>query len=327
MRVLVTGGAGYIGSHAVKLLLDQGHTVTVLDNLSHGHRVALDSRAHFLEGSTGNQPLVLDLLCSRQIEAVLHFAADIEVAESVADPGRYYLNNFANSVRLLEAMRSADVRKIVFSSTAAVYGNPERTPIEESAPRQPINPYGRSKLMTEFALEDFSRAHGLGFTILRYFNVAGAMPDGSLGEDHEPESHLIPRLLLAARDGGTARIYGSDYPTRDGTCVRDYVHVLDLAQAHLLALDRTEPGRGAVFNIGSESGFTVREVIATVEKVTGKTLKIMQEERRAGDPAELVASSARLRRELGWKPLFPELEKIVAHAWNWHCKHPRGWRG
>jgi UDP-glucose-4-epimerase GalE len=324
MRILVTGGAGYIGSHAVRHLLAQGHAVTVLDNLSHGHREAVDPQAHFVEGSTGNRPLVLDLLCSRQIEAVMHFAADIEVEESVAEPGQYYLNNCANSVRLLEAMRSADVGKLVFSSTAAVYGNPARTPIDELSERAPINPYGRSKMMTEMAIEDFARAFGLGYAILRYFNVGGAAPDGGIGEDHEPETHLIPRLLAAARDGGVARIYGADYPTRDGTCIRDYVHVLDLVEAHSLALEKIQPGAGAIYNIGSEAGFSVREVISTVEKVTGKSLNIREESRRSGDPAALVASSVRIRDELGWKPRYPELGAIVEHAWKWHQSHPGG---
>lgn len=324
MRILVTGGAGYIGSHAVRQLLDQEHEITVLDNLSHGHRAAVDSRAFFVEGSTGNQPLVLDLLCSRQIEAVMHFAADIEVGESVADPGKYYLNNFANSVRLLEAMRSADVQKIVFSSTAAVYGTPREAAIPEDSPREPINPYGRSKLMTELAIEDFARAHGLGYAILRYFNVAGAAPDGSLGEAHDPETHLVPRLLTAARDAGEAVIHGTDYPTRDGTCIRDYVHVLDLAQAHLLALARLEPGRGSAYNVGSDTGFSVREVIEAVREVTGKSLKVVEGPRRAGDPAALVASSARIRKELGWQPAYPGLKSMIEHAWKWHLGHPRG---
>ena len=328
MRVLVTGGAGYIGSHAVRHLLDGGYDVTVLDNLSHGHRPAVDPRAEFTEGATGDAALVDKLFASEKFDAVMHFAADIEVGESVTDPGKYYENNFSNALTLLRAMVRAGVNKIVFSSTAAVYGNPEETPILEHSPRQPINPYGRSKLMTEMAIEDFSRAHGLGYAILRYFNVAGAAPDATLGEDHEPESHLIPRILLSARDGAApVKIFGTDYPTADGTCVRDYVHVMDLVAAHSLALEKITPGRGNVFNLGSENGFSVREVIATCEKVLQRKLTVVEEARRAGDPAVLVASSKRIRAELGWERRYPDLETIVQHAWAWHTSHPQGYRG
>ena len=327
MKILVTGGAGYIGSHAVRHLLDHGYDVTVLDNLSHGHHEAVDPRARLVGGSTGDQAFVTELLRSEGIRAVMHFAADIEVGESVVDPGKYYENNFSNALHLLQAMRAAGVKKIVFSSTAAVYGNPNKTPIEEDQLRAPINPYGRSKMMTEMAIEDFSRAHGLGYAILRYFNVAGAAPDGTLGEDHQPESHLIPRILLAARDEDTAvKIFGTDYPTPDGTCIRDYVHVMDLVEAHRLALERIVPGEGNVFNLGSENGFSVREVIAACEKVTAKTLRVVEEPRRPGDPAVLVASSKRIRSALGWERRYPDLETIIGHAWNWHTSHPQGYR-
>jgi UDP-glucose 4-epimerase len=326
MRVLVTGGAGYIGSHAVKLLADSGHEITVLDNLSHGHLKAVDSRARFVEGNTGNQNLVTGILKDHKIEAVMHFAANIEVGESVANPGKYYENNFSSALTLLISMRDAGVKKLVFSSTAAVYGNPESTPILETMMRAPINPYGRSKLMTEMAIEDFSKAHGLGFTVLRYFNVAGAAPDASLGEDHQPETHLIPRLLIAARDGKeSAKIFGTDYPTRDGTCVRDYVHVMDLAEAHRLSLEALAPGQGNIYNLGSEQGFSVKEVLTTCEKVIGRKIAVEEAERRAGDPAVLVASSEKIRRELNWKPAFADLESIVGHAWAWHQKFPQGY--
>jgi UDP-glucose 4-epimerase len=326
-KILVTGGAGYIGSHAVRHLLDYGHEVTVLDNLSHGHAAAVDPRAKLVKGSTGNAELVQQTLRSQAIEAVMHFAADIEVGESVTDPGKYYENNFSNALKLLAAMRDTGVKKIVFSSTAAVYGNPEKTPIEEDQRRNPINPYGRSKMMTEMAIEDFAHAHGLGYAVLRYFNVAGAAPDARTGEDHQPESHLIPRILLAAL-GSTpdVKIFGTDYPTADGTCVRDYVHVMDLVGAHRLALEKIKEGKGNTFNLGSENGFSVREVIATCERVTGKKLIVKEEARRPGDPAVLVASSARIRRMLGWEREYPDLDTIVGHAWNWHTSHPRGYR-
>ena len=327
MKVLVTGGAGYIGSHAVRALLDQGHAVVVLDNLSHGHLAAVDSRAVFVEGYTGDAARLTDLFKSEKIEAVLHFAADIEVGESVQDPGKYYQNNFSNSLCLLNAMKQASVQKIVFSSTASVYGDPTQNPVDELQARAPINPYGRSKMMTEMAIEDFSRAHGLGYAILRYFNVAGASPDAKIGEDHQPESHLIPRILAAARDGKSVKIYGTDYPTADGTCIRDYIHVVDLAQAHLLAMNALVAGKGAIYNLGSENGFSVREVIAACEQVTGKRLKVEEEARRAGDSPVLVASSKKIRESLGWQRKYPDLNTIVEHAWNWHVSHPQGYAG
>lgn len=327
MRVLVTGGAGYIGSHAVRELINSGHSVIVLDNLSKGHEEAIDPRAIFINGSTGDMETILQRLHAQPIEAVMHFAADIEVGESVTDPEKYYHNNFSNSLTLLRAMVKSGIKKLVFSSTAAVYGNPERTPIEESQRRNPINPYGRSKMMTEMAIEDFCHAYGLGYTILRYFNVAGASPDAAIGEDHQPESHLIPRILHAARDEGEAKIFGTDYDTPDGTCIRDYVHVVDLARAHVLALEKMETGKGQIYNIGSENGFSVREVISACEEVVGKKLKVVEEARRPGDPAILVASSAKIRQELGWKPLYPEIKTIVTHAWRWHSTHPHGYRG
>jgi UDP-glucose 4-epimerase len=327
MRVLVTGGAGYIGSHAVRELINKGHSVVVIDNLSKGHQDAVDPRAIFISGDTANYDFLKQRLYNHQIEAVMHFAADIEVGESVTDPYKYYRNNFSNSLELLRAMRDAGVKKFVFSSTAAVYGNPIRTPIEEDQDRSPINPYGRSKMMTELAVEDFCSAHRLGYAILRYFNVAGASPDASIGEDHRPESHLIPRILHAARDGGEVKIFGTDYPTADGTCVRDYVHVVDLARAHVLALEWVVEGRGDIFNLGSEKGFSVREVISSCEKVVGKRLRVVEEERRAGDPAVLVASSKKIREVLKWEPIYPSIETIVAHAWHWHSTHPGGYSG
>jgi UDP-glucose 4-epimerase len=327
MRVLVTGGAGYIGSHAVRELINGDHSVIVLDDLSKGHDEAVDPRATLIRGSTADGDLLRQRLHAHQIEAVVHFAADIEVGESVADPAKYYRNNFANALTLLDAMVTTEVRRFVFSSTAAVYGNPERTPIEESQRRNPITPYGRSKLMTELAVEDFCHAYGLTATILRYFNVAGASPDATIGEDHAPESHLIPRILQAARNDGEAKIFGTDYDTPDGTCVRDYVHVVDLAHAHVLALEKQRPGTCEVYNIGSEAGFSVREVIAACEKVVGKKLRVIEGARRPGDPAVLVASSRKIRAELDWRPRYPEIQTIVQHAWHWHSTHPFGYRG
>lgn len=325
MRVLVTGGAGYIGSHAVRELLRAGHTVSVLDNLSTGHRAAVDPKAQFIEGDTSNARLVVETLRAQRIEAVLHFAAFIEVGESVKDPDKYYRNNFSASLVLLAAMREAGVKKIVFSSTAAVYGNPAEIPIREESPRQPINPYGRSKMMTEMAIEDGSAAYGIGYAILRYFNVAGASPDGTIGEAHDPESHLIPRVLMAARDGKPVGIFGTDYKTPDGTCVRDYVHVIDLVNAHILALEKMTEGKGAIYNLGSENGFSVREVIEACRAATGLNIEADVHQRRTGDPDVLVASSARLR-DLGWKPQYTDLKAIISHAWNWHQKHPKGYK-
>jgi UDP-glucose 4-epimerase len=325
---MVTGGAGYIGSHAVKALLGAGHSVTVLDNLSHGHRAAVDPRAVFVRGSTGDRVLVPRVLREGQIDAVMHFAADIEVGESVIDPGKYYENNFSNALALLDSMKKVGVSKIVFSSTAAVYGSPEKTPIEETQARAPINPYGRSKMMAEMAIEDYARAHGLGYAILRYFNVAGASPDATIGEDHQPESHLIPRILQSALSGGTEtmKLFGTDYPTRDGTCVRDYVHVADLVQAHVLALDRIENGKGEIYNLGSEQGFSVLEVLAACERVIGRKIDVKEEARRPGDPATLIASSRKISQGLGWTPKYPKLDTIIAHAWAWHQARPQGYR-
>jgi UDP-glucose 4-epimerase len=325
MKVLVTGGAGYIGSHAVKELLDQGHGVVVYDNLSRGHRDAVDSRAEFVLGCTSDAYVLQKTLREHQIEAVMHFAANIEVAESVEHPCKYYRNNFSNALNLLSTMVECGVQKLVFSSTAAVYGNPEKTPIEEYQVRNPINPYGRSKMMTEMAIEDFCKAYGLGYTILRYFNVAGASPDSSIGEDHDPETHLIPRILKAAQNETEVKIYGTDYPTPDGTCIRDYVHVVDLAAAHVLALKAIKPGEGRTYNLGSERGFSVREVIAACERVTGKEIRKVKVARRAGDPPILVASSRRIKAELNWERRYPDIETIVEHAWNWHTSHPDGY--
>ena len=328
MNLLINGAAGYIGSHCVRQALDAGHRVFALDNLSHGHRAAVDGRAEFVQADVGDRAVLEGIFSSHRIDACLHFAAFIEVGESVVDPDKYYSNNVAQTLALLGALKGRPSVKLVFSSTAAVYGMSTLTPIVEETPRAPINPYGRTKMVAELAIEDFAAAYGIGACLMRYFNVAGASPSGEIGEAHEPESHLIPRVLQAARDGrGPVTIYGSDYPTPDGTCVRDYVHVVDLVAAHLLALERIQPGRVDVYNLGSEKGFSVREVIAACEAVVGRPIPSEVRARRPGDPARLVASSRKIERELGWTRRYPELETIVGHAWNWHRGHPDGYAG
>jgi len=332
MNVLVTGGAGYIGSTTVRTLLKAKHRVVVLDNLSHGHLPSIEaagkglsSRAEYLQASLLSENLGI-ILKQTGIEAVIHFAAFIEVGESVADPGKYYRNNVCGSLNLLQAMHHAGVRQLVFSSTAAVYGNPISVPITEDQARAPINPYGRSKMMVEMAIEDFAAAHGLNYAILRYFNVAGASADGGIGEAHEPETHLIPRILDAACGRSRAiEIYGTDYQTPDGTCIRDYVHVDDLADAHLLAMEAINDGRRCgIYNLGSEKGFSVREVIDTCREITGRPIETVEKPRRPGDTEVLVASSTKIKRELGWKPRFSDLRTIVEHAWRWHQRPAYG---
>ena len=319
MRIFVTGGAGYIGSVMTDVLVDGGHDVTVFDNLSRGHRDAISPGATFVQGDLADTPLVLATLKERRIEAVIHMAGDALVSESMGNPARYYRNNLLAGISLLEAMRDAGVKPIVFSSTCAVYGVPERAPIDEHMPTSPINPYGESKLAFERALAWFHRAHGLKAVALRYFNAAGAGTRS--GERHEPETHLIPLVLdAAAGERPSVTIFGDDYPTRDGTCVRDYIHVLDLADAHLLALDflrRSEP-RMEIYNLGcGGEGYTNREVVNCAENVAGKKIPITAGPRRAGDPPVLVASSDKARRELNWKPTREKLEVIIADAWRW----------
>ncbi len=326
MRVLVTGGAGYIGSHAVRELIDRGHEVIVLDNLMTGHRAAVNAKATFIEGNIGDFAIVSGVFNTYEIDAVMHFAAHIEVNESTLDPAKYYENNVVNSIRLLQAMKANNLRKIIFSSTAAIYGNPKEIPITEAAEIRPVNPYGRTKMMVEAIIHDFCAAYGMGYVIMRYFNVAGASPDATLGEAHEPESHLIPRILKAALNtAAEAKIFGTDYNTPDGTCIRDYIHVMDLANAHVLALEDMSPHQGVIYNIGSESGFSVREVFKACEEVSGKKITIKEETRRAGDPAILVASSRKIKSSLGWVPKYPSLKEIINHAWQWHATHPNGY--
>ena len=324
MRILVTGGAGYIGSHTVKQLLARGHEVTVFDNLSSGHRRAVPPEV-LVVGDLRDIDHLDNLLVVNRIEAVVHFAALASVGESVVSPARYYTNNLLYSLQLLDRCRRNGVGKFVFSSTAAVYGTPACLPITEDTPPAPVNPYGNTKLAFERALADYAAAYPFGFCALRYFNAAGAAADGSLGEDHEPETHLIPlaiRVALGLKP--YLEVFGTDYPTPDGTCVRDYVHVEDLATAHVLALDRVGPGSRLAFNVGIGRGYSVRQVVAAVEEVTGRPVPVKEGPRRPGDPAELVASSERIRRELGWSPRYDDLRAIVQTAWDWHRRHPKG---
>jgi UDP-glucose 4-epimerase len=324
MRVLVTGGAGYVGSHTVRALCDAGFDVVVYDNLSTGHAAAVDRRASLIVGDLSNASHLTETL-SRGIEAVLHFAASLDVNESVREPLRYYRNNVANTVTLLTSMKLAGVRKIVFSSTCATYGMPPFVPIDEDAPQQPINPYGRTKLAIEWMLRDSARAWNLGSTALRYFNAAGASPAGDIGEDHHPEIHLIPRVLLAAM-GQLAEIsiYGTDYPTPDGTCIRDYIHVDDLADAHVRALATQSEGTFRCFNLGTGRGASVRQIIDAAREVTGCDFPVVTSPRREGDPPKLIASPTRAHGELGWIPQYTEIGEIIRTAWNWHRTHPNG---
>jgi UDP-glucose 4-epimerase len=324
MRVLVTGGAGYIGSVVSEELLNDGHEVVVYDSLYKGHRGAVDTRAKFVEGDIGDAALVMHTLKENKIEAVIHMAADSLVGESVEHPEKYYQNNVVNGLKLLEAMRKSEVKKLVFSSTAATYGEPEKQPIEETDPTNPTNPYGESKLAFERALRWYEPAYGIRYASLRYFNAAGASKQ--FGEWHDPETHLIPLVLQAATGARPdVQIFGDDYATRDGTCVRDYVHVIDLARAHVLALNILDE-RSAIYNLGcGGDGYSVKEVIDTAREVTGREIKTRVASRRAGDPAALIASSEKIKRELGWKPKFQDLRLIVQSSWDWLSANPRGY--
>jgi len=324
MRVLVTGGAGYIGSIVSAELLRAGHQVIVYDDLSHGHRRALPEGAEVIIGEVGEREALRRVFQQHRPEAVMHFAALIEAGESMRSPERYFRNNTASSLTLLECMLQHDCKRLVFSSTAALYGNPERTPIQEDAPLVPTNAYGESKLLVERMLAWFHRIHGLRYASLRYFNAAGGA--GALGEDHQPESHLIPLVLQVAQGKRPSiSIYGTDYATPDGTCIRDYVHVLDLASAHVLALNALATRDQLIYNLGNGRGFSVRQVVEVARKVTGHVIAAEDAPRRPGDPAVLVASSEKICRELGWQPRYPELEQIVASAWEWRRQHPNGY--
>jgi UDP-glucose 4-epimerase len=327
MNVLVVGGAGYIGSHCVRQLIQAGHRPVVLDNLVQGHRTAVPVGVTLHQADLGDETAVERVLRAERIEVVMHFAAFCYVGESVQQPLKYYLNNVAAPLHLLAAMLRAGVRRFVFSSTCATFGAPTTLPIHEDLPQDPINPYGRTKLDLEYALRDLARADGLSFAAFRYFNAAGAAEDATIGEDHEPESHLIP-LAIATATGRRPHLelYGTDYPTPDGTCLRDYVHVDDLSRAHIAVFDRLAvPGAQLFYNLGTGRPTSNREVIAAVERVTGKKIKVVESPRRAGDPPSLYADATKARRELGWSVQYPDIDAIVATAWKWHAAHPRGY--
>ncbi len=321
MKILVVGGAGYIGSICAELLLDEAHEVAVFDNLTEGHRRAVDDRATFIEGDLSDQKKIEAALSSMRPDAVMHFAANALVGESMRDPSKYFRNNVANGVNLLDAMVATGVQRLIFSSTCAIFGLPEGAPIDETSPPRPINPYGESKLAFEKILRWYDQIHGLRFVSLRYFNAAGA--SANFGEDHRVETHLIPNVLkVALGQKPHVEIYGADYETPDGTCIRDYIHIIDLAHAHILAVGAPT---SAFYNLGTGGGSSVREVVESCCKITGRPIPVLEKPRRPGDPPRLIASSEKIKRELGWRPQFQTLDAIVESAWNWHQKFPRGY--
>ncbi len=327
MNVLVVGGAGYIGSHCVRQLIAAGHRPVVLDNLAYGHRKAVAQEIPFYAANLGDTPTVLNILRQEKIELVMHFAAFCYVGESVTAPVKYYENNVVATLHLLDAMLQAGVKKFVFSSTCATFGVPERLPMTEDLPQAPINPYGQTKLDVENMLKALSTAHGLSFAAFRYFNAAGAAEDGTIGEDHNPETHLIPLAIqVATGKRANLQIFGTDYPTPDGTCLRDYVHVDDLSRAHIAVFDKlATPGARFFYNLGTGKPFSVREIIQAVEKITGKKVPVIESPRRAGDPPALFADSSKAQKELGWTPKYMHAESVIATAWKWHQSHPNGY--
>jgi UDP-glucose 4-epimerase len=325
MRVMVTGGAGYVGSHAAKLLAEKGHDVLIVDNLAEGHRAAV-GKLPLVVVDTLDGPQMTELLKKHRIEAVMHFAAFAYVGVSVTEPAKYYHNNIVGTLSLLDAMRAADVRRIVFSSSCATYGIPTKVPISEDHPQNPISPYGFTKLAIEHALKDYAHAYGVGYAALRYFNASGAAADGSIGEDHDPETHLIPLVLqVALGQRSEAQIFGTDYPTPDGTCIRDYIHVDDLAEAHLAALEKLDDGSALKLNLGTGTGVSVEEVIAACRKVTGHKIPAKALGRREGDPPALVADAKLSRQVLGWEAKHKDIRETIASAWRWHKSHPHGY--
>ncbi|HVN16049.1 MAG TPA: UDP-glucose 4-epimerase GalE [Anaerolineales bacterium] len=323
MNIFVTGGAGYIGSATAEALLKAGHSVTVFDSLFTGHRAAVPDGAKFIQADLADEKVLTQALNAESFDAVMHFAAFIEAGESMKDPGRFFRNNFVNSLSLMESAVKAGVKRFVFSSTAAVYRSSEE-PLKEESPLGPTNVYGQTKLMTEQALDWYRQVYGLHYAVLRYFNACGALPNR--GEAHQPESHLIPLVLrVALGQAKSVSIFGTDYPTPDGTCIRDYIHIADLVSAHLLALDALRERDRLVYNLGSGNGFSVREVIETARTVSGREIPVVESPRRPGDSARLVASSEKISRELGWEPEHDDLKEIVASAWEWHRTHPKGY--
>lgn len=323
MNILVTGGAGYIGSVTAEALIQAGHSVTVYDSLVTGHRAAVPDESNFIEADLADSHTLVETFIKNKFDAVMHFAAFIEAGESMKDPGRFYQNNFTNAMTLIETAVRAGVKRFVLSSTAAVFKSSEE-PLNEESPLGPTNVYGHTKLMVEQSLDWYREIHGLHFAALRYFNACGAMPNR--GEAHQPESHLIPLVLrVALGQSDSIKIFGADYPTRDGTCIRDYVHIADLADAHILALEGLAERDRLIYNLGSGHGYSVREVIDTARQVTGQLIQSIEHPRRPGDSARLVASSERIKRELGWNPKHDNLQEIISSAWDWHKSHPRGY--
>ena len=321
MKILVVGGAGYIGSICAELLLDQGHEVGIFDNITEGHRRAVDARAAFIEGDLADRQKIEAAFSKTRPDAVMHFAASALVGESMRDPSKYFRNNIANGLNLLDVLVATGVPRIIFSSTCAIFGPPERLPIDETLPPRPINPYGESKLAFEKILRWYDQIHGLKFVSLRYFNAAGA--SAKFGEDHRPETHLIPNVLkVALGQKRNVELFGTDYETPDGTCIRDYIHIVDLARAHILAL---KSPKSEFYNLGTGGGSSVLEVIAACRKITGRKIDIVEKPRRPGDPPRLIASSEKIKRELGWQPKFQSLEAIIESAWKWHEKFPDGY--
>jgi UDP-glucose-4-epimerase GalE len=325
MRIFVTGGAGYVGSHCVRALCDAGHEITILDNLCGGHRQAADKRAKLIVGDVGDAGLLDKAFAAGRFDAVMHFAAHLDVNESVREPLKYYRNNVAHTVTLLEGMAKHGIERMVFSSTCATYGVPPSVPITEEMAQLPISPYGRTKLAMEWMLRDCAKAAGIGSTALRYFNASGASADGTIGEDHDPESHLIPLVLqvaLGQRDD--IKVFGVDYPTPDGSCVRDYIHVEDLAEVHRIAIETQQPGEFRCYNVGTGSGVSVKELVEVAREVTGHDIPAVPSDRREGDPPELYADPTKVTTELGWQPKYADIRPILETAWQWHRSHPDG---
>lgn len=321
MTILVTGGAGYIGSHMVKALLDKRASVVVIDSLENGFRDAVDKRAQFFQGNLLDKQFVNDVFTRFQFDGVIHFAAYISVGESMQNPGKYFENNITAGIHLLEAMARTKANNIIFSSTAAVYGSPKQVPIPEDHPKAPESPYGESKLMVEHILSWFHQRKDINYTALRYFNASGASLDGTLGERHHPETHIIPNVIKSALHDEPFHLFGTDYPTPDGTCVRDYIHVVDLAEAHLLALQQLqEKGGGYQYNVGTGKGYSNKEIVEEVKKISGKDIMVINETRRPGDPPELIADPTKIQNELGFTPRHSDLATIVKTAWNWHSR-------